>query len=219
MIAFDHVTVAAGDRVLLRDITFSIDEGEKAVIFGPTGSGKSTILTTLMGARVPSAGTVLFGGAPVNVDTIAAVRGRVAFIGQEPVLGAARVRDALLLPFTFRANRHAHPTDRAIRDALDRVRLPHRILDSETGIVSGGEKQRIAIARALLLDKHVFLADEITSALDEESTNVILELFLHSAYTVLAVSHHPAWQRRFGTRIEVADGRVVGIEHAPGENR
>lgn len=219
MIAFEHVTVAAGETVLLSDISFSIDKGDKAVVFGPTGSGKSTILTTLMGARVPSSGTVFFDGTPVTADTIAAVRGRVAYIGQEPVLGAAQVRDALLLPFSFRANRHAHPDDTAIHDALDRVRLPHRILDSDTDIVSGGEKQRIAIARALLLDKHVFLADEITSALDEESTNVILELFLHSEYTVLAVSHHPAWQRRFGTRIEVSGGRVTRIEHPSKENR
>ncbi|MBD3239006.1 MAG: ATP-binding cassette domain-containing protein [Chitinivibrionales bacterium] len=219
MIEFDHVTVTAGQTVLLDDITFSIDEGDKAVIFGPTGSGKSTVLTTLMGARAPSAGRILVDGTPLTAETITTLRNRVAFIGQEPVLGAANVRDALLLPFTFRANRHAHPDSTALHDALDRVRLPHRILDSDTGVVSGGEKQRIAIARALLLGKHVFLADEITSALDEESTKVILDLFLHSEYTVLAVSHHPAWRQSFGTRIEVADGRIVRIEKTGEDDR
>ncbi len=217
MIAFDHVTVSVGHAVVLSDVTFRIDAGDKALIYGPTGSGKSTILTTLMGAHVPTTGMVLFARSPVNSVTIGAVRNRVAFIGQEPILGAPIVREAVLLPFSFRANRHITPTEGAIRAAFDRVHLPHRILESSADLVSGGEKQRIAIARALLLKKQVFLADEITSALDEQSTNVILELFLDSDYTVLAVSHHPVWQRRFPTRIELRDGRIVRIVTRSGE--
>jgi putative ABC transport system ATP-binding protein len=75
-------------------------------------------------------------------------------------------------------------------------------------VVSGGEKQRIAVARALLLGKKVFLADEITSALDEESSRVVLELFASSDYTILSVSHDPAWQARFPIRLSISGGTL-----------
>jgi putative ABC transport system ATP-binding protein len=211
MIAFDAVTVRTGTTTLLADVTFTVAEGEKAVIGGPTGSGKSTVLLTLLGAHRPAHGTIRVDDMVLSTETVAAIRGRVAFIAQEPVLGSGAVRDALLLPFTFKANRHIRPADEQVRAVLDKLRLPETILDRDIAVVSGGEKQRIAIARALLMGKKIFVVDEITSALDEESNRVVLELFLASGFTVLAVAHHPLWQRRFDKLIVLRDGRVADI--------
>ncbi len=213
MIAFDDVTVRASQSVLLKDITFSLDAGEKAVITGPSGSGKSTILLTLMGAHAPARGRVRFDGTEVTAQTVASVRNAVAFIGQEPVLGNRSVRDGLLLPFTFRANRDARPGEERISEILHGLKLPSDILDRSTAVISGGEKQRIAVARALLTGKNTFVADEITSALDETSNQIVLDLFLRPGITVLAVSHQGQWLQRFDKQIRIVNGTVVDVRH------
>ncbi|MBD3316326.1 MAG: ATP-binding cassette domain-containing protein, partial [Chitinivibrionales bacterium] len=150
MIAFDSVTVRAGATTLLHDITFSMEKGEKVVIGGPTGSGKSTILMTLLGAHVPAKGTIRFNGIPLSPATVGTIRKQVAYIAQEPVLGTGLVREGLLLPFSFKANRHRQPSVDQINATLSRLLLPPAILDRDIALISGGEKQRIAIARALL---------------------------------------------------------------------
>jgi putative ABC transport system ATP-binding protein len=216
MIAFDDVTVRASQSVLLKDITFSLDAGEKAVVTGPSGSGKSTILLTLMGAHAPSRGRVRFDGTEVTAQTVASVRNAVAFIGQEPVLGNRSVRDGLLLPFTFRANRDARPGEERISEILHGLKLPSDILDRSTAVISGGEKQRIAVARALLTGKNTFVVDEITSALDETSNQIVLDLFLRPGITVLAVSHQGQWLKRFDKQIRIVDGTVAGVRHNRG---
>jgi len=184
MIRFDTVTVEYDGRPIIRDISFHIPKGDAAVIHGRSGSGKTTILTTIVGMHVPSAGTVFFNGRAVDSTTISEVRRSVAFIGQEPVLGAQRIREALLLPFTYRANRNATPEETMIGEILHKLRLEDDILDRETAVVSGGEKQRVAIARALLLGKKVFLLDEVTSALDAESKQAVIRLFREEGHTI-----------------------------------
>lgn len=211
MIEFEDVTVKVGDRTLISDVRFSVKAGEKVVISGPTGCGKSTVLLALLGAHDICAGIARFDGLEVTPETLQSVRRSIAYIGQEPVIGDGTVRDALLLPFSFEANRDATPSDEDVAAALARLELDPGILDQPTNVVSGGEKQRVAIARALLLHKDVFLADEITSALDAASASVVLDLFLNSPYTVLAVSHDPEWQQRFATRIAMEAGRVVEV--------
>jgi putative ABC transport system ATP-binding protein len=127
------------------------------------------------------------------------------------------VRDALLLPFTYRANRHQIPDRTRIVSTLEKLRLDPSILDSEASVVSGGEKQRVVIARALLLNKQVFLADEVTSALDPESTEAVLHLFRDPAYTLLSVSHDPDWFSLCSLFIQIDQGRVVDISDRPPE--
>lgn len=211
MIEFDEVTVKAGDKRILDGVSFSLAAGEKAVITGPTGSGKSTILLTLLGAYEIARGRVFFDGRELSTETLSTVRRSIAWIGQEPILGDGTVREALLLPFQFAANRTAAPTEERLLEALASLELEESILGRRTSVISGGEKQRVAITRALLLDKRVFLADEITSALDEHSSAVVKTLFLTDGFTVLTVSHDPQWRQSFGTTISIVAGRVTGV--------
>lgn len=211
MIEYRDVSVSAGGRKILTDVTLAIATGEKAVIAGPTGAGKSALLLTLLGAYELSGGAIGFDGSPVTASRLAAVRRSVAYIGQEPVLGDGTVREAMLLPFRFAANRAATPDERHLEEVLSHLHLEPAILDRRTSVVSGGEKQRIAIARALVLGKEVFLADEITSALDTAGAEVVMDLFRRGSYTVIAVSHDPVWHQRFGTRISMEAGRILEV--------
>ena len=214
LIHFDRVTVTRRGAVILSDISFTVRSGQKAGLTGPSGSGKSTVLLTLLGACPVSGGDVFFGSDRVCPETVARIRRSVAYIGQEPVLGAETVAEALRLPFTFRANRRAAPDADRITAVLAQVGLDRSLLPRRVQTVSGGEKQRLAIARALLLDKRVFLCDEITSALDDGSREAILRLFANPDFTVLSVAHDEQWLSRCDTVWTVRGGRLTNRKEA-----
>ncbi len=215
MLRFANVTVSYGNTPLIQNITFRIDEHERVVLYGKSGSGKSTILITMVGAHIPTSGTVYFEDNAVSRSSIERVRRTVSFIGQEPVLGAEKTRDALLLPFSYKAHQGKTPSDEQIHNTLQNLQLDRSILDRDVAFLSGGEKQRIAIARALLLNKKIFLLDEVTSALDIESKRAVLNLFTRERYTIVSVSHDPDWFRICSRFMKVENGMIVEISKKP----
>lgn len=215
MVQLDNVTVSYGKSTIIRNVSFTVEEHERVVLYGKSGSGKSTVLITIVGAHIPQSGAVYFNGTVVNRKSVHAVRRSVAFIGQEPLLGAEKIRDALLLPFTYRANRGKAPSESRINETLENLQLEHGILDKDASQVSGGEKQRIAVARALLLDKRLFLLDEVTSALDIESKRAVLQLFERAGYTIISVSHDPDWFQICSRFIKIENGEITRISEKP----
>jgi putative ABC transport system ATP-binding protein len=215
MIRFDEVTIAYDGPPILERVCFEITEGERVAFYGRSGSGKSTVLTSIVGAHIPRSGTVYFNGTAVDQTSVQKVRRCVSFIGQEPVLGAETIREALLIPFTYRANRGKVPSEEIIAETLQSLQLNLDILDRDAALVSGGEKQRIAIARALLLEKKIFLLDEITSALDVESKRAVLGLFTRKEYTIVSVSHDPDWFQICSRFLKIEAGRVVKVSDRP----
>ncbi|MCQ8103624.1 ATP-binding cassette domain-containing protein [Methylomonas sp. SURF-2] len=209
VIRFDEVSVGVDGKNLLSRVSFSLRAGEKALLGGKSGSGKSTVLKTLLGMRSPTAGVVYFNGQPLNPITVQNIRRCIAYIGQEPVLGADTVRNALLLPFQFKAHRHLSPPDSRLKDVLQRLRLPVGLLSRDCAGISGGEKQRLALARGLLLQKTVYLLDEVTSALDAESKQAVFEVFADPQLTLLAVAHDPDWLERSQTVFEMHAGQMT----------
>jgi len=212
MITFDTVTVTAGGDTIIRDVSLQVHAGQKTALFGKSGSGKSTILLALMGARVPSSGTISFNGFTVNSQTVGKLRREVSYIGQEPVLGSGSTREALLLPFSFKAQTAPRPGGKDISPILDSLDLPLSILEKNVSVISGGEKQRVAIARELLQKKEVFILDEVTSALDMTSKKAVLKLFSNKPFTVLSVSHDPDWLAMCDSFYHVKGGTVKPVQ-------
>lgn len=209
MIEFKNITLKVHRQTLLDGATLRIAEGEKVVVRGVSGSGKSSLLKCAAGALPRAGGSVRVDGMELSADTVAEIRARIAYVGQEPVLGAETVRDALLLPFTFKAHRENKPSDERIFQGLERLHLPVAILEKPCKRISGGEKQRIAILRALLLDKTVFLADEVTSALDPESKAAVMAELFRPEITLLSVSHDPDWLRACGRIVEISNNQLI----------
>lgn len=209
MIELDRVCLSFDERPILKDVSLSVPPGGKVLIQGPSGSGKSTLLKVLIGLYAPQSGRVLFDGAAVFGRDLRRVRSETAFISQEPVVSGESAREALLLPFTFRAHRHRPPSDTEIDAVLKRLLLPPEILDQPCRILSGGEKQRIAIARALLIRKRIFCADEVTSALDPAAKAAVIGALLKDPeLTVLSVSHDPEWASHCSRIWHLESGRL-----------
>jgi putative ABC transport system ATP-binding protein len=209
ILELQDLTVELSGRTILKGIDLRLEAGEKVVLRGPSGSGKSSLLKAILGVLPVASGRILYNDAEVGPDNIRAFRRHVAYVAQEPVLGGETARDALLLPFTFRHRRHTEPSSRQIDHVLGQLGLSDSLLKQAATSLSGGEKQRLALARALLLDVRLFLLDEITSALDPESQVRIVSTLTSGELTVLAVTHGGAFDRNFGRFLDLQEGRLL----------
>jgi putative ABC transport system ATP-binding protein len=199
----------------LLDVSLEMGRGEYAAILGPSGSGKSTLLHVLGCLDRPSAGDYFLDGAAVgglDIARLAEIRNRkIGFVFQAfhlmPRLGAL---ENVALPMRFAGVRAAQRRRRAAA-LLDRVGLGDRT-GHRPAELSGGEQQRVAVARALANEPPVLLADEPTGNLDSRSGGEIIDLLEQlssEGRTVVVVTHDESLARRARRIIRLLDGRVV----------
>ena len=208
MIELNTICVEKNGKQILSNIDLHIEKGESLVLTGPSGAGKTSILRTMLGAMRVASGKGIIGGIELNVNNIAAIRSQIAFIGQEPIMGAESVKDSLLLPFSFIHNKNIKPSNDYIVELLNSVNLDQDILVKKSSDISGGEKQRIAIVRAILQNKSIIFADELTSSLDHASRKRVIDLLLRGEYTVVSISHDDVWIEHCSRIISVLNGSI-----------
>ncbi len=165
---------------VLKDVSFSVDEGEFVSIMGRSGSGKSTLMNIIGCLDRPTSGTYLFNGEDVSAmsdDELSDLRNRgVGFIFQQfNLLPRETALENVELPLVY-ANVPAAEREKRAREALDRVDLADRA-DFLPTQLSGGQKQRVAVARAIVNNPSILLADEPTGALDSKSGEQLMDLF------------------------------------------
>ncbi|MDC7225669.1 MAG: ATP-binding cassette domain-containing protein [Spirochaetales bacterium] len=212
MIEFKALSLNLNNKIILENCNTVFKEGDKIVITGDSGSGKTTILNLIMGLAEADEGSIFFRGSKLSSENISEIRKSIAYIGQEPALGGTTVAEALDLPFKFKSNRGAEPDEKNITGILNFLLLDKDIREKNINSISGGEKQRIAIARALLLGKRIFLADEITSALDNTVIKQLYSLFSTEEYSLISVSHDPAWISFCSRRLNLKDGALTEVK-------
>jgi lipoprotein-releasing system ATP-binding protein len=202
-----------GSLPVLTDVSFSLAPGEALAIMGPSGSGKSTLLYILGALEPPSAGRVSLGGTdPARLDerALAAFRNRrVGFVFQDHcLLPQCSLLENVLTP-TLVAQQHDDYETRA-RALLSAVGLAER-LDHLPAELSGGEKQRAALARALVMEPELLLCDEPTGNLDRRAAQGVADLLqaLHERRRsiLIVVTHSPELAARFPAR-RLVDGRL-----------
>jgi putative ABC transport system ATP-binding protein len=201
----DHVSLAYPARrgqptmPILMDVSFEVGRGASLTLVGPSGSGKSTLLRCLNRLAEPTSGCVRFHGRDITSLDPLELRRRAALVLQTPVLFEGTVRDNLRMQPT--AARTELSEARLVR-ALEEVGLDPEFLDRDGAMLSGGEKQRVTISRALLGDPEALLLDEPTAALDPPNTAVVVDtisgLRQSRGLTIVAVTHQPELIRRLG---------------------
>ncbi|MCA9509265.1 MAG: ABC transporter ATP-binding protein [Myxococcales bacterium] len=198
----------------LRGIDLEIESGESVVVMGPSGSGKTTLLEILGCLSTPSSGRYELAGEPVesySADALARVRGeQIGFVFQSfNLLPRSTLVENVELPLGYRRVPRRERRARALA-ALERVGLAHRA-DHLPGAVSGGERQRAAVARALVNRPSLVLADEPTGNLDTRTGEEILALLaeIHGeGNTVVVVTHDPRIGEAAARRLWIRDGRI-----------
>ncbi len=220
ILEFDDVVKSFGSGLTevraLRGVTLAVEEGEFVAVMGPSGCGKSTLLHLAGALESPSAGSVRVGGRELaGLD--AAARGElrrndVGYVFQRlNLIPSLTAIENVMLPLELAGASHRHVRDLAI-DSLATVGLTER-LDRYPDDFSGGQQQRIAIARAIVGERRLLLADEPTGSLDTAGGDEVIELLAalpkeHGTAVVL-VTHEPrfaSWADRF---VFLRDGRVV----------
>jgi putative ABC transport system ATP-binding protein len=218
-----HKTYRSGSLSVaaLRGITLSIHDGEYVAVMGPSGSGKSTLMHILGCLDVPTSGRYHLAGEDVSTmseEQLATVRNRrIGFVFQQfNLLATMPAWRNVELPLAYSGVGRAERRERAVA-ALDRVGLGDRI-QHRPGELSGGEQQRVAVARALVTEPDLLLADEPTGNLDSASTADILTLLgdLHnSGRTIIVITHEADVARRAERTVRMLDGLVSGDSSAP----
>jgi ABC-type iron transport system FetAB ATPase subunit len=189
-IELKDVTVRFAGRTVLDGFSMSLPPGAKILLTGPSGSGKSTVLRCLLGFVTPESGSVHIQGERLTAESVWGLRRHLAYVGQEPDLGRGQVREILERPFHFRANAALRANLQQVSGLFERFGLDQHLLEKETPDLSGGEKQRVALIGALLLDRQIFLLDEATSALDPASRDAVVDYFrAREDVTALFVAH------------------------------
>ena len=200
-----------GDRVLFSNFSLELYQNETVGLTGPSGSGKSTILRIAVDLATPSSGLVFCHGRDISQCDPREIRRKMVLVPQEATMFPGTVRNNLLWGLRIRG---LTATDNELVSVLSEVKLKAEFLDRIAENLSGGEKQRIAIARALLLEPDALLLDEPTSALDEESTlaveTAINDVREERKIGVLIVTHNREQAERFTSRIvEIEKPREV----------
>ena len=212
-------TVKSGDSdlVILRDIDLEITSGEALAVVGASGSGKSTLLAILAGLDTPTTGTVELGGTDLfklDEDARAELRGRlVGFVFQSfQLLPALTALENVMLPLELAGGADAAARARRV---LERVGLGER-LGHYPRQLSGGEQQRVAVARAFVTEPKVLFADEPTGNLDSATGEQVIELLFEMnrehGTTLVLVTHDPELAKRCGRRIHIAAGEITGVD-------
>ncbi len=202
-----EVIIDGHQRAILKNITLSFNECGIYSIMGPSGSGKSSLLRLMNRLDEPTAGDILFHGQPLKDYEPTALRRRIGYLFQTPYLFDGTVADNL---------RYADDSvsDDRITEILKQAQLDPGIASAPIDNMSGGERQRIALARLMALGPEVILLDEPTSALDPTATASIEHLITSIAgdcgLTAIMVTHDPQQAKRVGgDAILLAKGEVV----------
>lgn len=210
-----YTTRFGGNKVeALRDVNFEVEKGEYVAIMGESGSGKTTLLNILAGLDKPTRGSVVLDGKDmdsVKESAMAAFRrDNLGFVFQEfNLLDTFSIEDNVYLPLVLAGKSH-----REMRERLEPLAIELGIWDLLKKYpyeVSGGQKQRTAVARALITEPKLILADEPTGALDSKSTEELLRLFAEinmRGQTILMVTHSVKAASNAGRVLFIKDGEV-----------
>lgn len=202
VIKFEDVAVRFNDDFLFERLNFELKKGEKLLIYGKSGEGKTTIIRLILGFECPHDGSIFFEGNRLDRKTVWYVRTKISYVSQNLDIGDGPVRELINRVMAFKANANIKPSNADLLDWLKFLRLKESILREHFERLSGGEKQRIAILIALLLKRDVFLLDEVTSALDSELKGKMIDYFTsRSDATVVVISHDKDWLDNPGIRI------------------
>ena len=210
-----YTTRFGGNRVeALRNVNFTVESGEYVAIMGESGSGKTTLLNILAALDRPTGGTVILDGqdlAQVKESRIAAFRrDNLGFVFQEfNLLDTFSIEDNIYLPLVLAGRSHGEMEQR-LRPIAELLGIT-AILKKYPYEVSGGQKQRAAVARAIIADPKLVLADEPTGALDSRATDELLRLFGRinaEGRTILMVTHSARAASHAGRVLFIRDGEV-----------
>ncbi|WP_435068087.1 ABC transporter ATP-binding protein [Haloplanus sp. C73] len=208
----DELSYELGDERILDRVSLDVASGETMALVGPSGAGKSSLLRLLVRLDEPTGGTVFLDGTDYRTLAPERLRKRVGLVPQNPALRAGTVRENVTIGPRLRGET---VSESRLAEVLDAVALAG-YADRKTGDLSGGEAQRVAIARTVVNDPEVLLLDEPTASLDSDAEATVERLLADrltsSERTVILVTHDERQADRLADRVaRLHEGRLVDV--------
>lgn len=202
IISFQNVELEFANKVILQDCNFSISRNDKVIIFGKSGTGKSTLLKIILGFQQPQRGAVYFNDLAVKPQNILKIRSQIAYVDQDVMIGEGIVRIIIEEYFSLSVNKKVAFSLDKLKKLMSDFELNPQLIDEDINQLSGGERQRLAIVIALMLNRPVMILDEVTSALDPISKKIVIDnLLKQKNKTMLIVTHDREWQEKKQTKV------------------
>ncbi len=203
IIRYENIGLSFDSKKIISDFSIRILRGNKVLLRGKSGTGKSTLFKMLLGFKNHSEGLLFYRKKPVNSQVAWEIRKEVSYVSQDTDLGQGPVKDLLDEVFSYRPNREKRSSERLYL-LMKELELEKDILEKNFETLSGGEKQRIGILIALMLGRDIFLLDEVTSALDSGLKKKVVDNFLKNEdWTVFIISHDKEWERNGVELVEI----------------
>ena len=206
----EDLSLAFDTGALLESLSLEIAAGQKILMTGPSGCGKSTLLKCFLGLAVPKSGSIAVAGQPLTPTTVWSLRRQIAYVMQEPDLGRGTVRQVVERPFHYHANTHLLSRLDKLNELMDLFGLASDLLAKNVSRLSGGEKQRIALIVAMMLDRPIWLLDEPTSALDAQSRKTLSNYLQSRTDLTALVVTHDSGSFTFADNIVHLEARMAG---------
>jgi len=192
VIELKNINLQIANQIILTNFNLKIKKGDKILISGKSGKGKSTILKILLGFTDFDTGKYLIDKHEIKESDFTKTRQLYAYINQDVSLRNIQVKKLLKEVADFNHNKYLGQFDTKLADKLD---FDMKLLDKYVSDLSGGERVRLGIIIAVMLDRPVYLLDEITAALDEELKEKVVAYFSEIDATVISVSHDSNWKK------------------------
>lgn len=196
LIEFRNIYLKFEEQTVLNGFNFKIYPQDKVVITGPSGIGKSSLFYLLLGLKQPQAGKIFLNGKQVTAKNIQILRSQIAYLDQDVSLGSGTVKEAINEYFSFKINKNCELDQNRLEKLLSELSLNKKILTKSSSQLSGGERQRLGLIIALLLNRPIFLLDEVDSSLDTQLVkDVRSKLLSLTEKTIILITHDLEWRQ------------------------
>ncbi len=202
MIQIKNINLSFGKKEVFSNLSLTIKQGEKVILNAPSGKGKSSLLKIIMGFLKPDSGEVMVAEKLISAQNIKEIRAKIAYLPQDISFPKMKVEDFIKSVLSYESNKSISYEKNEVEDSLEALMLPKDVLTQDTTSLSGGEKQRIGILIMQLLNREIFLLDEVTSALNSELKIFIADYFLKMKQTIIIVSHDDVWLKNNLRKVE-----------------
>jgi len=183
------------NKLIFKQLNVNFESNKHIGLRGGSGEGKSSLFNLILGIESIQSGQIMVFGQELNSNNIVNIRSRIAWLPQNiSDIGCGTVFETLIKPFSFEVNKSISPNIIKIKNLFDKLSLNYELLESNFNDLSVGEKQRIGLIIAILLERELILLDEPSSAMDVVSTNkALLTLAELKNTTIISLSHNDTW--------------------------
>ncbi|MGV8906924.1 MAG: ABC transporter ATP-binding protein [Acetobacterium sp.] len=194
LIEYRNIDLKFNERSLFSNFNLSIEKNEKVLFLAPSGRGKTTLVKMLMGFITPDAGKIMVKGIELSGETMNTIRKNITYVSQDADIPQGVVAEVFEEVFHYRANLHLNYHKELLLKWFKEFDLASDTLAKKVDSLSGGERQRLALIMGILLDREIWILDEITTGLDVKLKQKIVDILLTFEKTMLIVSHDAVYQ-------------------------